>query len=269
MKPQAGALYFCWLIILSCFQKWHWFGSLAVASYYYGLVLQFWMIALTFRKLTDVLVDSVICNLTFTSVLRIPSGCCLHRRHQQVFHFHRSETTCLSKPALWLPWYPSMVKTVVLHGCRSNMCPENSTANNHDFQMHCFEETTSCKACSMLLRYFASLAVSLSFSPSDHFLKKPVRWGWISPSVVCRGIFFQGYRCTRCKMAAHKECLGRVPACGRNSGLCTCISVCIHAIYYYPNYNFLHWLFSWNYRPSWYWPEGKTTFIFDLVDMLK
>uniref|UniRef100_A0A665TWJ4 Osteoclast-stimulating factor 1 n=1 Tax=Echeneis naucrates TaxID=173247 RepID=A0A665TWJ4_ECHNA len=66
----------------------------------------------------------------------------------------------------------------------SNMCPENSTANNHDFQMHCFEETTSCKACSMLLR----------------------------------GIFFQGYRCTRCKMAAHKECLGRVPACGRNSG---------------------------------------------------
>uniref|UniRef100_A0AAX7TG31 Osteoclast-stimulating factor 1 n=1 Tax=Astatotilapia calliptera TaxID=8154 RepID=A0AAX7TG31_ASTCA len=69
----------------------------------------------------------------------------------------------------------------------SNMSPENSTANNHDFQMHCFEETTSCKACSMLLR----------------------------------GIFFQGYRCTRCKMAAHKECLGRVPACGRNSGLYT------------------------------------------------
>ncbi|XP_019109261.1 proto-oncogene vav isoform X5 [Larimichthys crocea] len=68
---------------------------------------------------------------------------------------------------------------------QSNMCPENSTANNHDFQMHCFEETTCCKACSMLLR----------------------------------GIFFQGYRCTRCKMAAHKECLGRVPACGRNSGL--------------------------------------------------
>ncbi|XP_068445087.1 proto-oncogene vav-like isoform X2 [Clinocottus analis] len=65
----------------------------------------------------------------------------------------------------------------------SNMCPDNSTANNHDFQMHCFEETASCKACSMLLR----------------------------------GIFYQGYRCTRCKMAAHKECLGRVLACGRSS----------------------------------------------------
>ncbi|XP_063059475.1 proto-oncogene vav-like isoform X2 [Engraulis encrasicolus] len=67
----------------------------------------------------------------------------------------------------------------------SNMIPENSHANNHEFQMHCFNDTTSCKACQMLLR----------------------------------GIFFQGYRCTRCKMAAHKECLGRVPTCGReNSG---------------------------------------------------
>ncbi|XP_053472259.1 proto-oncogene vav [Ictalurus furcatus] len=65
----------------------------------------------------------------------------------------------------------------------SNMCPENSTANGHDFQMHCFEDTTSCKACQMLLR----------------------------------GIFYQGYRCSRCKMAAHKECLGRVPMCGRNA----------------------------------------------------
>uniref|UniRef100_A0A8K9XGQ4 Vav guanine nucleotide exchange factor 1 n=1 Tax=Oncorhynchus mykiss TaxID=8022 RepID=A0A8K9XGQ4_ONCMY len=73
----------------------------------------------------------------------------------------------------------------------SNMCPENCTANSHDFQMHCFEDTTSCKACSMLLR----------------------------------GIFFQGYRCSRCRMAAHKECLGRVPGCGRNSGRTT--KVCL------------------------------------------
>ncbi|XP_054635232.1 proto-oncogene vav-like isoform X2 [Dunckerocampus dactyliophorus] len=65
----------------------------------------------------------------------------------------------------------------------SNLCPENATANSHDFQMHSFEETACCKACSMMLR----------------------------------GTFFQGYRCARCKMAAHKECLGRVPACGRSS----------------------------------------------------
>uniref|UniRef100_A0A8D3DPG8 Osteoclast-stimulating factor 1 n=1 Tax=Scophthalmus maximus TaxID=52904 RepID=A0A8D3DPG8_SCOMX len=79
----------------------------------------------------------------------------------------------------------------------SNMCPENSTANNHDFQMHCFEETSSCKACSMLLR----------------------------------GIFFQGYRCTRCKMAAHKECLGRVSACGRNSDHSGTRKVTLHLIF--------------------------------------
>uniref|UniRef100_A0A7N8Y4P1 Osteoclast-stimulating factor 1 n=1 Tax=Mastacembelus armatus TaxID=205130 RepID=A0A7N8Y4P1_9TELE len=60
----------------------------------------------------------------------------------------------------------------------SNMCPENATANSHDFQMFCFEETTSCKACSMLLRW---------------------------------GTFFQGYLCSRCKMAAHKECLDLLP----------------------------------------------------------
>uniref|UniRef100_A0A8C5DBB6 Osteoclast-stimulating factor 1 n=1 Tax=Gouania willdenowi TaxID=441366 RepID=A0A8C5DBB6_GOUWI len=65
------------------------------------------------------------------------------------------------------------------HMALSNMCPENATANYHEFQMHCFEENTSCKACVMLLR----------------------------------GIFFQGYRCVRCKMAAHKECLGRLPPC--------------------------------------------------------
>uniref|UniRef100_A0A672Z7K1 Osteoclast-stimulating factor 1 n=1 Tax=Sphaeramia orbicularis TaxID=375764 RepID=A0A672Z7K1_9TELE len=82
------------------------------------------------------------------------------------------------------PFHFHISKQLYFMVSRSNMCPENSTANNHDFQMHNFEETTSCKACSMLLR----------------------------------GIFFQGYRCTRCKMAAHKECLGRVPACGRNSG---------------------------------------------------
>uniref|UniRef100_A0A4W4FYT6 Vav guanine nucleotide exchange factor 1 n=1 Tax=Electrophorus electricus TaxID=8005 RepID=A0A4W4FYT6_ELEEL len=75
----------------------------------------------------------------------------------------------------------------------SNMSPENCTANGHDFQMYCFEETTSCKACQMLLR----------------------------------GIFFQGYRCSRCKMAAHKECLGRVSACGRLAGTLKKVSLIV------------------------------------------
>uniref|UniRef100_H3AL82 Uncharacterized protein n=1 Tax=Latimeria chalumnae TaxID=7897 RepID=H3AL82_LATCH len=66
---------------------------------------------------------------------------------------------------------------------RSNIFPDNSMANGHDFQMYSFEDTASCKACQMLLR----------------------------------GTFFQGYRCTRCKVPAHKECLGRVPLCGKQT----------------------------------------------------
>ncbi|KAJ1160762.1 hypothetical protein NDU88_001255 [Pleurodeles waltl] len=70
----------------------------------------------------------------------------------------------------------------------SNIYPDNATSNAHDFQMYSFEETACCKSCQMLLR----------------------------------GVFFQGYRCTRCKSPAHKECLGRVPACGqKDSGSST------------------------------------------------
>ncbi|OCT57053.1 hypothetical protein XELAEV_18004056mg [Xenopus laevis] len=59
----------------------------------------------------------------------------------------------------------------------SNIYPDNALANGHDFQMFSFEDTATCKACQMLLR----------------------------------GLFFQGYRCCRCKAPAHKECLGRAP----------------------------------------------------------
>lgn len=169
------------------------------------------------------------------------------------FYLHQSQTTCHCK---WLS-DPGIFKTVVLNGCRSNMCPENSTANNHDFQMNCFEETTTCKACSMMLRFIISLALSSSFC-SGLFKERLVCWGWISPFVFCRGIFFQGYLCTRCKMAAHKECLGRVPACGRNSGLWTCM--CTYAllpisVIIIDYHNFL--LFSSNYRSCCYFEEGE------------
>ncbi|XP_053310589.1 proto-oncogene vav [Spea bombifrons] len=63
----------------------------------------------------------------------------------------------------------------------SNIYPENAVSNSHDFQMYSFEDTATCKACQMLLR----------------------------------GLFFQGYRCCHCKAPAHKECLGRVPCCGK------------------------------------------------------
>uniref|UniRef100_A0A3Q0T595 Vav guanine nucleotide exchange factor 3 n=1 Tax=Amphilophus citrinellus TaxID=61819 RepID=A0A3Q0T595_AMPCI len=63
----------------------------------------------------------------------------------------------------------------------SNIRPENATNNFHEFRMHTFERITSCNSCHMLLR----------------------------------GIFYQGYLCSKCGLGAHKECLGRFGCCGK------------------------------------------------------
>uniref|UniRef100_A0AAY5EWA1 Vav guanine nucleotide exchange factor 3 n=1 Tax=Electrophorus electricus TaxID=8005 RepID=A0AAY5EWA1_ELEEL len=57
----------------------------------------------------------------------------------------------------------------------SNIHPENGTSNLHEFHMHTFDRITACSSCKMLLR----------------------------------GIFNQGYQCSKCGEGAHKECLGR------------------------------------------------------------
>nr|XP_023674461.1 guanine nucleotide exchange factor VAV2-like isoform X6 [Paramormyrops kingsleyae] len=64
----------------------------------------------------------------------------------------------------------------------SNIKPERATANQHNFQMHTFEKNTNCRACKMLLR----------------------------------GIFYQGYYCSRCGTGAHKECLEVITICRIN-----------------------------------------------------
>ncbi|XP_043914471.1 guanine nucleotide exchange factor VAV2 [Protopterus annectens] len=61
----------------------------------------------------------------------------------------------------------------------SNIKPEKANANHHNFQMHTFDKTTNCKACKMFLR----------------------------------GIFYQGYLCSKCGTGAHKECLESIPQC--------------------------------------------------------
>ncbi|XP_041736191.2 guanine nucleotide exchange factor VAV3 isoform X2 [Coregonus clupeaformis] len=63
----------------------------------------------------------------------------------------------------------------------SNIRPENGTSNFHEFKMHTFDRITSCSSCHMLLR----------------------------------GIFNQGYLCSKCGVGAHKECLGRFGGCGK------------------------------------------------------
>ncbi|CAB1332822.1 unnamed protein product, partial [Coregonus sp. 'balchen'] len=64
----------------------------------------------------------------------------------------------------------------------SNIKPEKAMANLHNFQMHTFEKNTNCRACKMLLR----------------------------------GIFYQGYYCSRCGTGAHKECLECITICKIN-----------------------------------------------------
>ncbi|XP_015222472.1 guanine nucleotide exchange factor VAV2 isoform X5 [Lepisosteus oculatus] len=64
----------------------------------------------------------------------------------------------------------------------SNIKPERATANHHNFQMHTFEKNTNCRACKMLLR----------------------------------GIFYQGYYCSKCGTGAHKECLEVITICKIN-----------------------------------------------------
>ncbi|XP_076140777.1 guanine nucleotide exchange factor VAV2 isoform X6 [Alosa pseudoharengus] len=64
----------------------------------------------------------------------------------------------------------------------SNIKPERATANQHNFEMHTFEKNTNCRACKMLLR----------------------------------GIFYQGYFCSRCGTGAHKECLEVITICKIN-----------------------------------------------------
>uniref|UniRef100_A0A4W6C3I7 Vav guanine nucleotide exchange factor 2 n=1 Tax=Lates calcarifer TaxID=8187 RepID=A0A4W6C3I7_LATCA len=67
----------------------------------------------------------------------------------------------------------------------SNIKPERATANQHNFQMHTFDKNTNCRACKMLLR----------------------------------GIFYQGYYCSRCGTGAHKECLEVITICKISSPL--------------------------------------------------
>ncbi|XP_028290216.1 guanine nucleotide exchange factor VAV3 isoform X2 [Gouania willdenowi] len=68
----------------------------------------------------------------------------------------------------------------------SNIRPENATNNFHEFHMHTFEKITSCNSCHMLLR----------------------------------GVFNQGYLCSKCGLGAHKECLGRFGCCGKTDSSC-------------------------------------------------
>uniref|UniRef100_A0A673CB15 Vav 2 guanine nucleotide exchange factor n=1 Tax=Sphaeramia orbicularis TaxID=375764 RepID=A0A673CB15_9TELE len=104
----------------------------------------------------------------------------------------------------------------------SNIKPERATANQHNFQMHTFDKNTNCRACKMLLR----------------------------------GIFYQGYYCSRCGTGAHKECLEVITIC---------------KISMFPSYKCPKMVAVRNYHgtPA---PPGKTPLCFqtgDFIELLK
>lgn len=55
--------------------------------------------------------------------------------------------------------------------------------------------------------------------------------------IVSRGIFNQGYRCLKCGLGAHKECLGRLGVCGRTGEMEA--SPKLTVFHFTLNYNYL------------------------------
>lgn len=139
-----------------------------------------------------------------------------------------------------------------LYGCRSNMCPENSMANGHDFQMHCFEGTTSCRACSMLLRCFFSPRPSPAFHLSL----------WLSLSVcLLQGDFFPGLSLHALQNGSAQRVFRQSRCLWKELG-----SVFTHQrLLIHQNCSFLQNL-SLLYRTCWYYKEGKNSG-FDLMLM--
>ena len=62
----------------------------------------------------------------------------------------------------------------------NNASPIQSVGSTHDPIMHTFEKPKHCAACNKLLK----------------------------------GIFYQGYRCTKCQVGVHRDCIPGLPTCG-------------------------------------------------------
>ena len=63
---------------------------------------------------------------------------------------------------------------------RSNIQPEESRRSDHTLVMHTFEKGTCCSHCSRFMK----------------------------------GLFYQGYKCVRCNISTHRECISQLRRCG-------------------------------------------------------
>lgn len=139
---------------------------------------------------------------------------------------------------------------VLRDGCRSNLCPENSTANNHDFQMHCFEGTTSCRACSMLLRcLFPPRSSSFSLSLRLSLSTLPPPGGFSSRAIVARAVKWRHTKSVWAEWTCVAETQVRVHA-PEFTDFTTAAN----------SYNICCLFFSF-YRICWYYKKGKPLFI--------
>ena len=62
----------------------------------------------------------------------------------------------------------------------NNASPIQRMGSTHDPVMHTFEKPKHCAACHKLLK----------------------------------GLFYQGYRCTKCQVGVHRDCIPGLPTCG-------------------------------------------------------
>ncbi|KAK2512443.1 hypothetical protein Q9233_016266, partial [Columba guinea] len=86
----------------------------------------------------------------------------------------------------------------------SNIFPEHALADGHEFQMFSFEDTTSCRACQMLLRWDPQNYGPFWGGQGDMekgILGVEVKVGqWLGGvKSWVGGTFYQGYRCSRCR----------------------------------------------------------------------
>ncbi|GFS34412.1 guanine nucleotide exchange factor VAV3, partial [Nephila pilipes] len=91
---------------------------------------------------------------------------------------HRQNKTALTMYAkteeMKQKWIDAIEKAL------DNVCPAALQNTDHIFQMHSFEKPANCTECDKLLR----------------------------------GIFYQGYLCSVCGVAVHKDCIDDVRSCG-------------------------------------------------------
>lgn len=91
---------------------------------------------------------------------------------------------------------------------RDNIEPSCARRSEHKFLFQTFEKPTICNYCSKFLK-------GRFFQVSSHV--DTILMVVYFSTTFSNSILFQGYRCTMCGIAVHKECIVNSSRCGRGS----------------------------------------------------